>query len=646
MDFRNERGGIFCPASGRRGGIYAMHIDVENSDKRLREGLEELRREYGLRFGNGLRVVWKEEKGFSFSREGNVLVVCTDRLCRVFRAVILCVRGGRKECPLADWYDDIGFMADCSNNVVPSSDTVKRLIRTLAVLGYNYLQLYTEDTYRIEGEPYFGYMRGAYTGEELKEIVRYAAIFGIEVVPCIQTLAHLGRLFRWPAYRDVNDCFDILLAEEEKTYRLINAMFGTLEKCFVSRRINIGMDEAFFLGAGNYMNRHGYRPRAEIYLRHLRRVLQIAAAHGFSVMLWSDGCFRYLGNGDSQRAGDGDFGCDKEIPAEFSRGMGPENGADDFDMTLLYADYEGDYERFSKAIAAHKKMGFSVAYAGAAWTWAGYAPQNRYSMEVLSAALSACEGQGVRPLLMTNWGDDNAACSFFAGLPVLVYAAWRAFDGRNCSEFKQDFSALCGCGLSDFLSLEAANLTEWNLHSSAGKDLLFNDCFLGLLDAAVPENAGAMYASAEKKLRESAGRAGKWKYLFFVQIALVHALAVKAELGIRTRKAFLSGDREKLRALALTDYPAAGRRIGALLKAVRKQWMAENKPFGEEVQEVRLGGLIARVDFCRRRLLDYCDGRAEDIPELREERLDFLASDGKPVYYNHWSATITPGAFW
>lgn len=149
-----------------------MRIDIENSDKRLREGLEELRLEYGLRFGKGVRVVWKEEKSFSFQCEGDILIVHTDKLCRVFRAVILCVCGGRKECPLADRYDDIGFMADCSNNVVPSKDTIKRLVRILAALGYNYLQLYTEDTYRIEGEPYFRYMRGAYTGEELQEIVR------------------------------------------------------------------------------------------------------------------------------------------------------------------------------------------------------------------------------------------------------------------------------------------------------------------------------------------------------------------------------------------------------------------------------------------------------------------------------------------
>ena len=32
---------------------------------------------------------------------------------------------------------------------------------------------FLEDTYQIDGEPYFGYMRGRYTKEELKDVVSY-----------------------------------------------------------------------------------------------------------------------------------------------------------------------------------------------------------------------------------------------------------------------------------------------------------------------------------------------------------------------------------------------------------------------------------------------------------------------------------------
>ena len=41
-------------------------------------------------------------------------------------------------------------------------------------MGYNTLELYTEDTLAIEGEPYFGYLRGSYTAAEIKDWDAYA----------------------------------------------------------------------------------------------------------------------------------------------------------------------------------------------------------------------------------------------------------------------------------------------------------------------------------------------------------------------------------------------------------------------------------------------------------------------------------------
>ena len=97
----------------------------------------------------------------------------------------------------------LGIMIDCSRNGVMSPEKVKEFATMLADMGYNMLQLYTEDTYEIDGEPYFGYMRGRYTQNELKDIDAHCASIGIELIPCIQTLAHLERLSRWPAYADL-----------------------------------------------------------------------------------------------------------------------------------------------------------------------------------------------------------------------------------------------------------------------------------------------------------------------------------------------------------------------------------------------------------------------------------------------------------
>ena len=63
-----------------------------------------------------------------------------------------------------------GVMLDMSRNAVMKVEEVKNFILILKRMGYNSLQLYTEDTFEIEGEPFFGYMRGRYSIEELKEI--------------------------------------------------------------------------------------------------------------------------------------------------------------------------------------------------------------------------------------------------------------------------------------------------------------------------------------------------------------------------------------------------------------------------------------------------------------------------------------------
>jgi hexosaminidase len=91
-------------------------------------------------------------------------------------------------------FTTFGFMLDCSRNAVMRVEHLQEWLRRLALLGYNMVMLYTEDTYELSGEPMFGFMRGGYTKKELREIERYASALGIELIPCIQTLGHLSKI--------------------------------------------------------------------------------------------------------------------------------------------------------------------------------------------------------------------------------------------------------------------------------------------------------------------------------------------------------------------------------------------------------------------------------------------------------------------
>ena len=158
-------------------------------------------------------------------------------------------------------YKHFGVMIDCSRGAVLNVSAVKKLIDTLQKMHYNALELYTEDTFAVDGEPYFGYLRGRYSGDELQEIDAYAAAHGIELIPCVQTLAHFTNPVKLPRFAEITDVNDILLADDEKTYEFLDRVFASLARNFTSRNVNIGMDEAHMVGLGKYLDRHGFGDR-------------------------------------------------------------------------------------------------------------------------------------------------------------------------------------------------------------------------------------------------------------------------------------------------------------------------------------------------------------------------------------------------
>ena len=151
----------------------------------------------------------------------------------------------------------IGVMIDASRNSVPDPGFLRALLDRMALMGLNCLILYMEDVYELEGEPRFGYMRGGYTREQLRQLDDYAHLYGISIVASIQVLGHMEKVLRFPEYASVQDSPSCLLVGEEKTYELIGKMLGTIGQCLRSRMVIVGMDETHGLGEGRYRQRNG-----------------------------------------------------------------------------------------------------------------------------------------------------------------------------------------------------------------------------------------------------------------------------------------------------------------------------------------------------------------------------------------------------
>jgi hypothetical protein len=189
-------------------------------------------------------------------------------------------------------YDTLGVMLDMSRNAVMSMDALKKYFVYLHKMGYNCVMLYTEDTYEVEGEPYLGYMRGRYTCDDLRELDAYAASLGIELIPCVQTLAHLQGFVPWKQVPIDNE--DAMLVGDPRVYEFIENLIRSLRACFKTNRIHIGMDEAWTLGRGQYMNRNGYESPVSIMKKHLAQVCEIVRKYDFEPMIWSDMFFRSI----------------------------------------------------------------------------------------------------------------------------------------------------------------------------------------------------------------------------------------------------------------------------------------------------------------------------------------------------------------
>lgn len=528
-------------------------------------------------------------------------------------------------------FDSLGIMVDCSRNAVLKPDSVKKLIRLMSAMGYNTLQLYTEDTYEVNNEAYFGYFRGRYTKGELKELDDYAKEYGVELIPCVQTLAHLNAALKWYGYL-IRDVDDILLVGEERTYELIENIFSTLAECFTSRKVNIGMDEAHMLGLGRYLDKHGYKNRFEIMTEHLNRVAAIAEKYGFNCRMWSDMFFRLASGGDYYNNGG-------NISEDVIRKI-PKN------VELIYWDYYSPAEeKYDDMIKAHKRLKSGIVFAGGAWAWVGFTPYNSLSIDRTEKAFNACKKNCIKDVFITVWGDNGGECSVFNLLPALASAAGAAY-GKSEAQIKKDFKKLTGMSFDEFMLLDSPNQIPVDRDEvvNPSKYLLYNDCFMGIDDSTLSGCEAEFYAKTAAELKKFE-RNKNWGYLFKNQRLLCETLALKCDLGILTRKLYDKKDKKGIAELITKKYNPLVKKLKEFYNTFLTYWETDYKPHGFDIQDIRLGGLIMRVTHCAAKLTAYAAGKIDKIEELDEKPLNILSNEKqfirKPICQNSYQSTVS-----
>ena len=526
-------------------------------------------------------------------------------------------------------------MLDCSRNGVLNLDSVKRMIDLLPRLGYQGLMLYTEDTYEVDDEPYFGHLRGRYSKAELKEIVAYGDAHGVEVIPCIQVLAHLNQIFLWPEYAPVKDAGDVLMVGASRTHRLLENIFKTLRECFTSKRIHMGMDETHLLGLGRYLQEHGYRDRQGIFLEHLRYCIDLAKRYGFEPLIWSDMFFRYASGGEYY-----------EPNAVFSKEL---LNSIPKEVTPVYWDYYHDKQSFYEGmIDRHREINKDVWFAGGVWTWAGFVPAYPVAFGVSLPAMRAVREKDVKNIIMTAWGDNGAETSPFLALPSLFYARKVADGVEDLPTIKKEFQEIVGASFDAFLLLGEINETTYvdakkNPLHNPSKYLLYNDPLIGMLNNKISLEDDARFQELSVKIRAARDQMGPYAYINDAIADLTKLLSLKQSLPLRIHEAYERGDRDALREL-LPRIDLSLVALDRFLLSFRKAWLKDRKPQGFDIQELRLGGLSARLQEAKMRIEEYLNGSISRIEELEEAILPYDPSDAGPeaACYNLYLDLVSP----
>lgn len=522
-------------------------------------------------------------------------------------------------------FESCGVMLDFSRGGVMKAEAVKRYIDHLAALGLNLLFIYMEDMYTVPEYPYMGYLRGRYSREEMKEMDDYAYSMGVELVPCIQTLAHLGQFLQWRENADLKDQPTVLLADDEAVYRFIEAEVRAVRACVRTGCIHIGMDEAHGVGLGRYFEKHGLVDRFELINRHLKRVVTICKSNGFRPMMWSDMFFR-LGSKRNDY-----YDQEAVIPQLVIDGIP--------DVDLCYWDYYHTDEAFyDHMLAQHEKMGAHTVFAGGIWTWSGFLPNVQLTDATMRPALKACAHHHVHTVMATLWGDDGTETNYFLADSQLPLFSEHCWQGAECapSEIRRMGEVLTGLPRKAYDAFGA--FYPGALDRRTGKGLVWCDLLYPLMmydgdsmEAAITRAGEALAAL------ESYGKRDDCRYAML----LFEISAIKAELIRDLRKKYMDGDREYLFWVTEKAIPNLLVLYDKLMKAHRTQWERDMKRFGWEVLSLRYGAVTGRLNDVRDELERYLRSELETVAELEEMPLPSERKSGMQYYQVYVSPSFT-----
>lgn len=301
-----------------------------------------------------------------------------------------------------------GFYQDVTRGKVPTVETLKSLIDTMAYFKLNSLQLYVEHAFEFEEYRGIAEKTGYLTKEELLELGAYCRERFIDFVPSLSTFGHLYELLEQPQYWHLRVLKDYAAQPNflwsrmlhhtidptnPESLQLIKSLIDQYAECFDSDWFNICCDETFDL----HKFEEDGMDAGKLYVEFVNKIISHVHSKGKKVMMWGD------------------------IVLEHPETIG------DFPEGTCFLNWDYNANSSEKKVAKFAESGKLQIVCPGTTSWSRFC--ETVAIEEPNISLMAEYGHryGAYGVLNTNWGDLGNPASLELAMYGLVLGAEKSW---------------------------------------------------------------------------------------------------------------------------------------------------------------------------------------------------------------------------
>jgi hypothetical protein len=457
-----------------------------------------------------------------------------------------------------------GVMLDISRDKVPTMASLESLIERLAALKINQVQLYAEHTFAYSNHPEVHATASPLDAGEIRELDAFCSARHVELVPNQNCLGHMNRWLAHDRYRPLAiepngfvDPYGItrppmtIEPTNPGSLALVRELLGELLPLFTSRRVHVGLDEAWELPHG----------RIGDFLEWVRTLRALPELGGREMLMWGD-----------------------MVTARRDDIAGLPGG-----VTVCEWGYD-DGHPFDQRCAALAEAGVPFWVAPGTSSWLSILGRIGNAMADCRQAAAAASAHGGGGFLNTDWGDCGHLQQAVVSEPGFAYGAAVSW----CLESNADLDL--GASLSTHVfddptgGLADAVLALGDAHLLVGPQfpnmstLVMNLYYpqfpvgRGLTAGLDPTQLDAvdrcLHTARAAVLSARPGRADGAQLVDQVVFSID-----LIELLVLDMRARLRGD-GTLGSVAATERAQLGEALDALVPRYRALWLSRNRPGG------------------------------------------------------------------